>query len=331
MKTFLSIVLTFLLTLLLPVTVLLYRVDSYVLKPQPLLNAAEEGKLFDSLVPTLADTYITESDLQEMGLTMLSREKVLTILTAMFNPDWTRTTLTKLVTQAYRLRTPGTTPADLDVTVDLTGPKERFLTEVSTIELPTDNNEFNPVLLSAVMPTQLNLAHFMVPRVSTVSNDPSDPFGIKDAGSALTADEKAELIESLPEQLPMAQETISRVHMLIPATFVLSLILLAGIIVLNIGEGRHIFRWTAIATFFPGVVFLILGLADDLIIAPQLDSKLATLPSTMHTLVRGVTTPYISQFFDLFTIMGVGAMGIMIAAVVIGVIEMRHHGHRKHA
>lgn len=332
MKTFISILCTIVLTLLLPVTALVYRVDSYILQPEPLLAAAEQGKLFDTLVPALADAYITDSTLQEMGLNIVPRTEAVTLVSTMFHADWTRTVITQLVQQLFLLRAPGTTLADLNLTLDLTGPKERFLTELSTVNLPTGDDAFYPVLIAAFIPQQLNLGHFMIQSTGAQAPDPSDPLGIKRAGDALTPDERALLIENTPEQIAMVQGIVARVHALLPALWLLCAILFGGILVSNIGENRHIFRWISIATFFPGTVLLTLGLSDDVMIAPQVDAKLATLPSSLHTLARAVTTPYISQFFDFFTILGIAALGITMASILVGVIEKRyHHPHKKHA
>lgn len=331
MKTFISIVLTLLLTVTAPLTVLLYRVDTYVLQPQPLLDVAEQQNTFATLVPTLAETYITDSSLQDMGFTVLPREQLQTVLTNMFNPEWTQATATQLITQAYRLRTPGTTLADLQLTFDMSGPKQRFLTDLSGMNLPTEDG-FNPILLATIIPQQLNLAHFMIARETVqTAEDPSDPLGIKDAGEPVSPDERARLVEATPEQLILAQDILAKTHAALPGAALLCLLFFAGIVLLNVGEHRHVFRWVAIAAFFPGVVFLAFGLADDMLIAPRIDAALVALPSTMHTLVRGVASTYLSRLFDLFTIVGVAMMGMTIASTVIGVIEMHHHSRTRKA
>jgi len=329
MKTFASIAIVVFLTFALPLTVLLYRIDTFVLLPEPLLRTAEQNNLYESIIPTIADTYMSDGALREAGVDFLPRDQAITVLSSTFTPAWVRLSATQIITELYRLRQPGTTVADLHLTIPLSEPKAKFLEALSTAALPTGSDAFYPVLIAAALPEQINLLHAIVPAYAQVSAYGSqDSLGLKRFGSALTADEQAALLEQQPKQLAEIQTVIAKTHTAIPALLGICAILFATIILLNIGHGRHTLRWTAASTCFPGIVFLLLGLSDDLFIMPLFESKLSAIPSAMHTLARSLATSYTSQFFDFFIILGVAGMGISIACVIVGLLEQRkQHSH----
>ncbi len=327
MKTVFSILLTIVCTIALPITALMYRVDSSLLQPQPLLRAADQAALFSTIVPTLADELITTDLLQETGFLLLPREEVITLATSTFSPAWIEASVTQLVTEAFRLRTTGTNLGDLNLVISLVEPKQQFLTALAGYTFDVGEEEFNPVLIAAAVPSQINLAQFLLPSVSVeeTTSDPNNPFLLKRYSSDLTAEEKELLNASTPPQLLRAQQVMTGVHRVLPALAALCVIAFVMLLVINASHNRHILRWAAAGTFFPGVIFLVFSFVDDIFVPPFLDEKLATIPSSMHGLVRGFVTTYTSQFFDPFLVPGVVGVGIALACIVVALINRHRH------
>jgi hypothetical protein len=330
MKTIVSILLTIICAIAIPVAALLFQVDRYVLQSEPIIRAAQEGKTFNTLVPSLADTYITPEVLHESGLELLPRDEAVSIVTSSLSAHWVETTLTQIITEAFKLREPGTDLTDLNLTIQLVEPKQNFLTALSGREFGEGEEAFHPALLASTVPAQLNLAHFLVPRQQTenpeATQDPSDPLGIKDYASPLSADEIALIKQVTPLQLTLAQRAMAALHAGLPAFAALCVIAFVTLIIVNVGHGRHITRWIAAGTFFPGILCITLSLVDDIIVAELLDQKLAELPSTLHGMIRGFVTPYAAHLFDPFIVIGSTCVGVAIAAITIGLIF--HHRHQ---
>lgn len=332
MKTVFSILILGVVTTILPLFILIQRIDQYILQPEPLLQALEEENIYETIVPILIQDYFPESVFDGFGLTgVVEYTEIQDLLNRMFNPEWLRQNLSSLIREIYTLRVSTTQISELQLYIDLREPKIVFVDIVARYlerakkELPTTptfgESEF-PIdadFIATFLPDSINLLRFFLPQNTAVTH--SDDLDLDRLSRSLTPDEK-ESLGKVQTQLTVLQKIIRIAHYTtIPVLGVL-IILILVVCIIHRNHSVGMFVWGGLNLVFPGVVLLCAGSAPSLLnryglLDFQFTAELSLeLREMIHALVFTYSKGFMASIQIIGTILSVLALLCFIIAGV---------------
>lgn len=132
MRTAASIIVLFFLGIILPIALIMTRVDRYVLRPEPLLGVIEEQHVVERLPDILSAIVLEEYP----DVVFLKKIDTPNLLHTIFSSQWVTAHLGTIVSQLFDLRLMGAEIAEQQIVLDLTEPKRNAKNTLTTM-IPT--------------------------------------------------------------------------------------------------------------------------------------------------------------------------------------------------
>ncbi len=125
-----SVFIIVLLTILVPVGAFVYRINTFVLQPEPLLETLEEQGVYSQFIQDAIEQYITSGTLEEMEIYFFTEQEIEQLALSIFPEQWIQTNVSTVVTELYTLLQPNTTFSEINPVISLQEPKQLFTDEV---------------------------------------------------------------------------------------------------------------------------------------------------------------------------------------------------------